>query len=163
MNINNVTGALSFDNKLTINSFITKKEIMGLEDICWEAWPSKGDETVSYRAVFEMEKNRQGDIYLIINFIRPGDMDATIVSWRFAPEKLLMGEQRKTEGGMTKKLREWFKEKTNSILPICGEWGGIDAAYDPHNRTCTIFCNYRSSFRDEKSWGDYCKWNNIKI
>lgn len=163
MNIDNITGTLAFDNKLVLSPFITKKEVMEIDYLTWEAWPSKGDETVSYRTIFNMKKNSQGDVYLIINFSRPNDMDATISSWRFAPEKLLMGEQKKPEGKITKRLREWFREKINNNLPIYGEWGHIDAAYDPHNRTGTIFCNYRSSFKDEKSWRDYCKWNNIKI
>lgn len=158
-----MTGILVFDNKLVLTPFITKKEIMEANNLDWEAWPSKGDSTISYRTIFDLKKNRDGDIYLIINFVRPNDMNATIGSWRFAPEKLLMGEQKKAEGKVTKRLREWFREKTNSDLPVYGAWGHIDTAYDPHNRTGTIFCNYRSSFRDEKDWKDYCKWNNIKI
>lgn len=82
------------DNKLVITPFITKKEIMGNNNLTWEAWPSKGDSAISYRTIFDI-KNRDGDIYLIIKFFRSNDMNSTIASWRFAPEKLLMSEQKK--------------------------------------------------------------------
>lgn len=95
MNIDNITGKLDFDNNLVLAPFITKKEVMEMGDLEWEAWPNKGDETVSYRTIFNIKKNRQGDIYLIVSFVQPNDINANISSWRFAPEKLLMGEQKK--------------------------------------------------------------------
>ena len=163
MNIDNITGTLAFGNQLILTPFITKKEIMEIDGFDWEPWPNKGDDTVSYRTIFNMNRNKQGDIYLIVDFVRSNNMSATLSSWRFAPEKLLMGEQKKIEGVVTRRLREWFKEKSCNALPIYGSWGHIDAAYDPHNKTGTIFCNYRSAFKDEKDWKDYCKWNNIKV
>lgn len=129
----------------------------------WEAWPDKGDKTVSYRTIFDIKGHKQGAIYLIVNFIQCNDINAIIGSWNFAPEKLIDGEQKKPEGKVTKRLRDWFKEKTNIVLPIYGSWGHIDASYDHWNCSGTICCNYRSGFRDDKSWKDYCKWNNIKI
>ncbi|URQ61411.1 hypothetical protein LQ939_03435 [Pantoea alhagi] len=163
MYVDSMSGMLVFENKLALTPVLTKKEIMGSDKLNWEAWPSKGDNTITYRAIFDLERNTSGNIYLIINFVHPNDMNATIASWRFAPEKLLMGEQKKPEGKVTKNLREWFNNKTKVDLPVYGKWGHIDAAYDPHNRTGTIFCNYRSSFKNEKQWKDYCKRNNIKF
>ena len=148
MDIDNITGTIFFDNKLVITPFITKKEIMRANDLIWEAWPSKGDRTISYRTIFDIKKNRDGNIYLIINFFRPNDMNSTVASWRFAPEKLLMGEQKKMNGKVTQQLREWFINQTKNDLPIYGLWGSIDTVYDPHNRTGTIFCNYNSNLRN---------------
>lgn len=58
-----------------------------------EAWPGNGDDTVNYRAIFNTKNNRQGDIYLIVFLSHQGDANATVVSWFFAPDKLLIGEK----------------------------------------------------------------------
>ena len=163
MNVDNITGAFFFNRMLALTPFITKKEIMENDTLNWEAWPDKGDNTVSYRAIFNTKGNIQGDIYLIIHFIQSDDMSAIISGWSFAPYKLIAGEQKKPEGKVTKRLREWFKEQTNTNLPIYGAWGHIDATYDHWNCSGAICCNYRSGFKDEKSWKEYCKWNNIKV
>jgi len=163
MNVDNITGAFFFNRMLALTPFATKKEIMENDSLNWEAWPDKGDDTVSYRTIFNTKGNLQGDIYLIIHFIQPDDMSAVISGWSFAPYKLIAGEQKKPEGKVTKKLREWFKEQTNTNLPVYGAWGHIDAAYDHWNCSGAICCNYRSGFKDEKSWKEYCKWNNIKV
>ncbi|MGC8400340.1 hypothetical protein ACP3P6_02760 [Enterobacter mori] len=83
---------------------------MNNDNFNWEAWPDKGCDTVSYRAIFNIKGNTHGDIYLIVNFIQPNDENAIIGSWSFAPYKLIDGEQ-KPEGKVTKRLRDWFKEK----------------------------------------------------
>lgn len=68
---------------------------------------------------------------------------------------------KKTEGNVTRGLRKWFSDEFKAELPVSGAWGHVDAAYDPHNRTGTIVCNYRKGFEDKK-WIEYCEWNNIK-
>ncbi|HDC4667019.1 TPA: hypothetical protein O8U43_004486 [Enterobacter cloacae] len=163
MYVDNITGEICFHKNLALTPFITKKEIMESNCLNWEPWPDKGDKTVSYRTIFDIKGNKQGDIYLIVNFVQCNDINAIIGSWSFAPAKLIDGEQKKPEGKVTKRLRDWFKEKTNINLPIYGSWGHIDASYDYWNCSGTIFCNYRSSFRDDKSWKAYCKWNSIKL
>lgn len=164
MYVDNITGEFCFHKNLALTPFITKKEIMESNCLNWEPWPDKGDKTVSYRTIFDIKGNKQGDIYLIVNFVQCNDINAIIGSWSFAPAKLIDGEQKKPEGKVTKRLRDWFKEKTNINLPIYGSWGHIDASYDYWNCSGTIFfCNYRSSFRDDKSWKAYCKWNSIKL
>ncbi|SFU16635.1 hypothetical protein SAMN05192562_107175 [Kosakonia arachidis] len=163
MKIDSRTGLLQFNGELSLASFMTKKELMGIDGLLWEPWPDKKAQTVSYRTIFNIKGNKQGDIYLIVSFVRPDDSEATIASWRFAPEKLLMGEQRKPEGKITQNLREWFREKTNQSLPVSGEWGHIDSAYDPHNKTGTIFCHYRANFKSDREWMDYCRRNNVRI
>lgn len=162
MNLDIHTGAFFFNKMLALTTLTTKKEIMNNDNFNWEAWPDKGCDTVSYRAIFNIKGNTHGDIYLIVNFIQPNDENAIIGSWGFAPYKLIDGEQKKPEGKVTKRLRDWFKDKTNVDLPVHGAWGHINAAYDHWNCSGAIYCNYRSGFRDEKSWKDYCKWNNIK-
>ncbi|WP_394547136.1 hypothetical protein [Pantoea ananatis] len=112
---------------------------------------------------FNTKNNRQSDIYLIVFLSHQGDANATVVSWFFAPDKLLIGEKNKPEDKVTRKLREWFEMQSGCNLPVYGAWGHIDAVYDPHNRTGMITCNYRSGFKDGKSWKDYCRWNELKI
>lgn len=163
MDVNKEDGRLSFGHGLVLSSTSTRQELFSIDDIFWEPWPDNGVNTVAYRAVFNISKNRQGDIYLVVFFSCPSDMNDTVKSWSFAPDKLLMGEQNKPDGKVTRKLRDWFKEQTSIDLPAYGAWGHIDAAYDPHNRTGTIVCNYRSGFKDEKAWKDYIKWNKFKI
>ncbi|WP_162286980.1 hypothetical protein [Pantoea stewartii] len=163
MKINKEDGSLDFENGLIISSTSTKKNLFAMGGLFWEGWPDNGDDTVNYRAFFNTKNNRQGDIYLIVFLSHNGDENATVVSWCFAPDNLLMGEQNKPEGKVTRKLREWFKVQSGCNLPVYGAWGHIDAAYDPHNRTGMITCNYRSGFEDANSWSNYCEWNKLKF
>ncbi|GEM_PF-1368476 len=161
MHFDTLAGVLTLKETLVLGPNITKKELFSSDYIIWEGWPEKKDDnTVSYRTILKGDK-KFGDLYLIINFLRPNDPDSELSSWRFSPEKLLMGEQKKPEGNVTRGLRGWFKERSTISLPVSGSWGHVDAAYDPHNRTGTIVCNYRQGFKDDKKWDDYCKWNNL--
>jgi len=140
----------------------TTREMLIKGSRLWEGWPEKSDgRTTSYRTIISTKKEKAGDIYIIADFSGAFITDAVLCSWRFAPEKLMMGIQKKVEGAITKNLRTWFYEKTHIQLPVSGSWGHIDAAYDPHNLTGTIVCNYRSAFHTEDEWRKYCKRNNI--
>lgn len=149
MYIDNSIGSLCFDNKLVLSPFITKNEIMKNVNLTWEEWPTKVNDANTYRTIFNIEKNSQGPIYLIITFTRHNVGKDIIDSWRLAPKGLLLGEQKKRVGKVTKNLRKWFKEKSNGVLPVYGKWGSIDAAYDPHNKVGAIFCYYRSGLKND--------------
>lgn len=152
------TGLIEFGNKIRLDTKITKNELLK-GGLLWEGWPEKKEnKTVSYRLIMKGDKEH-GDIYLIVDFIHPNDPTSQLSGWRFAPDKLMIGEQKKTDGKVTRRLREWFKEKTKIKLPVYGSWGHIDAAYDPHNHTGTIVCNYRQGFINDDAWHDYCEWN----
>lgn len=158
MNISTHNGELEL-NKITLSPTTTKEKLM-TNTVSWEGCPEKSDGgTTSYRTIINSSNKKLGKIYLIIDFSEPFSKNALLCSWRFAPEKLMMGEQSKPEGKVTKSLRAWFKSETSIQLPVSGPWGHIDAAYDPHNLTGTIVCNYRSSFRDEGEWQRYCRRN----
>jgi len=154
-------GIITFKNSLTLDPEVTKNNLFGDFNIKWEGWPEKKDnKTVSYRTILQGDR-KFGDIYLIVDFLQPNDNNSQLSSWRFSPEKLLMGEQKKPEGNVTRGLRKWFCNEFTAELPVSGAWGHVDAAYDPHNRTGTIVCNYRKGF-EHKKWVEYCEWNNIK-
>jgi len=156
MHFNPEKGILVFEKILTLGPEVTRGGLFGCNDIKWEGWPEKKDNnTVSYRTILKGDK-KFGDIYLIIDFWRPNDPDSKISSWRFSPEKLLMGEQKKPEGNVTRNLRHWFKDESSVLLPVYGGWGDVDAAYDPHNRTGTIACNYHKVFKDNKASNNNC-------
>ncbi|MGX9869154.1 hypothetical protein [Enterobacter mori] len=102
MNLDIDTGAFFFNKMLALTPLTTKKEIMNNDNFNWEAWPDKGCDTVSYRAIFNIKGNTHGDIYLIVNFIQPNDENAIIGSWSFAPYKLIDGEQKNLRGKLQK-------------------------------------------------------------
>lgn len=136
------TGVLNFNKRVMLGPRITKKDLLHNTNVRWEGWPEKKDnKTVSYRTILKGDYDF-GDIYIIIDFLVPNDPDSILRSWRFAPEKLLMGKQNKPEGKITRALREWFKTNSGIVLPVSRGWGHVDAAYDPHNLTGTIVCNY---------------------
>lgn len=154
-------GVITFKNSLMLGPEVTKKNLFDNFHVKWEGWPEKKEnKTVSYRTILKGDR-KFGDIYLIVDFLQPNDINSQLSSWRFSPEKLLMGEQKKPEGNVTRGLRKWFSDEFTAELPVSGAWGHVDAAYDPHNRTGTIVCNYRKGFEDKK-WVEYCEWNNIK-
>ncbi|WP_148709222.1 hypothetical protein [Pantoea agglomerans] len=144
MSLKYAQGNLIFNDSLILTPKTTKHTLMSILGFVWKSWPDNGGGTVSYRSVFPLKNNSSGDIYLIVSFFESGNSDAVISRWSFAPEKLLMGEQKSLTGGITKILKRWFKEQTRTSLPLNGVWGSIDVAYDVYNRTATINCHYRS-------------------
>jgi len=144
MSLKYAMGELIFNDSLILTPKTTKDELMSIPGFVWESWPDNIEDTVSYRSVFSLKNNNSGDIYLVVSFFESGNSDAVISRWSFAPEKLLMGEQKSLTGGITKILKRWFKEQTRTSLPLNGVWGSIDVAYDVYNRTATINCHYRS-------------------
>ncbi|XIH49779.1 hypothetical protein C1N64_15170 [Pantoea sp. SGAir0215] len=44
-----------FDNGLVIFSTSTKQKLFIIDGLRWEAWPDNGDDTVNYRAVFNIK------------------------------------------------------------------------------------------------------------
>lgn len=146
MSLKYAQGNLIFNDSLILTPKTTKHTLMSIPGFVWKSWADNGGGTVSYRSVFPLKNNSSGDIYLIVSFFESGNSDAVISRWSFAPEKLLMGEQKSLTGGITKILKRWFKEQTRTSLPLNGVWGSIDVAYDVYNRTATINCHYRSGY-----------------
>ena len=144
MSLKYAAGELVFNDSLILTPKTTNHELMSIPGVVWEPWPDNGCGTVSYRGFFPLKNNNSGDVYLAASFFESGNSGALISHWSFAPEKLLMGEQKSLTGGITKILKRWFKEQTRSSLPLSGVWGSIDVAYDVYNRTATINCHYRS-------------------
>lgn len=144
MSLKYAQGNLIFNDSLILTPKTTKHTLMSIPGFVWKSWADNGGGTVSYRSIFPLKNNSSGDIYLIVSFFESGNSDAVISCWSFAPEKLLMGEQKSLTGGITKILKRWFKEQTRTSLPLNGVWGSIDVAYDVYNRTATINCHYRS-------------------
>ncbi|MCW0974632.1 hypothetical protein [Pantoea sp. JV6] len=146
MSLKYAQGNLIFNDSLILTPKTSKHTLMSIPGFVWKSWADNGGGTVSYRSVFPLKNNSSGDIYLIVSFFESGNSDAVISRWSFAPEKLLMGEQKSLTGGITKILKRWFKEQTRTSLPLNGVWGSIDVAYDVYNRTATINCHYRSGY-----------------
>ena len=144
MSLKYAAGELVFNDSLVVTPKINKHELMLIPGFVWEPWPDNGGDTVSYRSIFPLKNNNSGDIFLVVNFIEPGNSDALISHWSFAPKKLLISEQKSLTGDVTQRLKRWFKEQTRTSLPLNGVWGSIDIAYDVYNRTATINCHYRS-------------------
>ncbi|MEB5972980.1 hypothetical protein ACWXVW_11125 [Pantoea dispersa] len=87
-------GIVTFKNSLTLAPEVTKSNLFGEFNIKWEGWPEKkGNKTVSYKTILKGDR-KFGDIYLIVDFLQPNDINSQLSSWRFSPEKLLMGEQK---------------------------------------------------------------------
>lgn len=149
------------DNDVVINDKIklspSEKKIDVMKDFCWEDWIKYNDQVISFRIKLDGDIKCEGDIYLIVTFTYPVSDDSILKSWVLAPEKLIEGTQKKPEGKVTKRLRQWFFDKTGTYLPMAGEWGNIDVIYDHWNCAGMIFCNYRAGFLSESDWMQYRK------
>lgn len=159
MNIERETGIFILKDELKVSLLTTQRELVACSKLNWEGWPDKDECTASFRLILNVKNNKQGKIYFIVNFEKINEHEPTVTGWMLAPENLISGEQHRPKGKVTKALRQWFFEMTNTHLPVSGAWGHIDAAYDPHNQAGSIVCNYRTGFNDEKSWADFLEWN----
>ncbi|QZY90996.1 hypothetical protein K7H94_03400 [Pantoea dispersa] len=146
-----------FDENIKISLFQKKKEIItNLHP--WEDWLRNDDgEVVSYR--LKLGNKHDGFVYLIVTFKPPVNENALVATWFIAPEGLIEGQQKKASGKVTKRLRDWFFKKTQVLLPTGGEWGHIDASYDPWNSVGMIVCNYKTAFEDQEKWREYRRSN----
>lgn len=151
--------SLTICNGILLSPYQTKKDLIN-KDLLWEGWISNDNEVVSYRIVLVDKKNKS-KIFLIVNFTYPVNDDSLLSSWYLSPGNIMNGEQSKPEGKVTKALGKWFFDKTNTEIPVGGDWGHLDAVYDHWNTVGVIACNYRASFRNDSEWKEYRRRNKF--
>lgn len=139
---------LIISDDLVLSSKKSQKDTIK-KNLNWEPWLKNPDgDVVSFRLVLNAKEEKYGNLFLIVTFNSPITDESLLCSWFMAPEKLINGKQSKKDGAITKNLRKWFYEKTFVELPAEGEWGHIDASYDPWNSAGLIVCNYKPSFKN---------------
>ncbi|HFK4647245.1 TPA: hypothetical protein ACG0MY_000174 [Serratia marcescens] len=136
-------GTLQLNEDLTLSPTMSKKEILS-QKVIWEEWyPRVNGIAFNYKAVVNIKNTHSYEgVTVIINFNGESLEKSLLKSWLFAPSNKFSGLQKKPDGPTTKSLRKWFESKTDITLPAIGDWGEIDAAYDPHNQTAEIVCQY---------------------
>lgn len=148
------TGNIEFANGLYLYRGMTRKDVMNMK-ANWEDWNVVNGIPHALRALIKLPN--KGISATTILIVRVGFLEHPIGSWVLAPWDLIEGVQNRPEGKYTKRMRAWFEEMFDSKLPVGGDWGIVDATYDPHNQTATILCDYRESFTSDAQWLDYRK------
>lgn len=141
MEFSSDSGTFQVSKNFIISSKMNMKDILG-QNVVWEEWfPRVNGIVLNYRTVIDIP-NGSEKLTIIIHFNSESAGSSTIKSWLCAPTHQFYGIQKKPDGQLTKAIRKWFQSKTGVVLPVREKWGKIDAAYDPHNQTAEIVCNY---------------------
>lgn len=151
-----LTGSLDFENGLCVKRHMSRDELLRADLSC-EVWRTTEEgEPIIYRCIFPIEK--QGKFIRVILIIYFQKSDGPIKQWELSPwSDADCARQSKPEGKYTKKMRRWFAELTGTTIPTGGDWGDIDADYDPYNLTAEIICVYREKFKSETEWREYLR------
>jgi len=145
MEFNSNTGELVVNENIRLAKYMNRAALLKTSRN-WEIWMTRGNEISAYKLVFKPEGLNEEII--LIAFMNCDDDH--IGSWHFSPSNGMDGKQPRPEGKFTKKMRTWFIKNFQKKLPIIGEWGRIDAAYDYHNQTTLIVCHYRNTLTSQE-------------
>ncbi len=158
MKLDPETGRLEIFPSLHLHRFMTRTQLFSMES-GWEEWSTRQDQVTRYRKILDIpELKALRKTILIVTFALD---DGFIHTWDFSSWELTDGYQNRPEGKRTKDMRKWFKEAFDVDLPIGGNWGNVDATYDPHNQSTGIVCNYRELFTSEEDWKNYRQRNKF--
>jgi hypothetical protein len=152
------TGSIEFAEGLYLRRGMTRSEVLGTT-AKWEDWIVIDDIPRAFRALINLPNKNIGASTILIVYV--GIPDRPIAFWDLAPWDLTDGVQNRPEGKYTKRIRIWFEDMFKTKLPVGGDWGHIDASYDPHNQSVGIICNYRERFPTDTDWHDYRKRNKF--
>lgn len=136
MTIDPQTGALQLPGCTIVSASTTKASLAGN----WEPWLyDQHDAVTGYRLVMsKLYQAQQGYLIIIFDSADQGH----VRQWLLTIDSLIDKSQAKLEGKMTTRARAWFKEFSGIDLPLSASWGTVDAAYDPHNMSTYINCEY---------------------
>lgn len=139
MPLNPDTGLFQITQSLALRPGMTHDALLA-QPAEWEEWLHDNDAPVAYRYVFDMPTTGKPEkTVLIVEFDGP---KGVIAAWNISPWELMEGYQAKPEGRFTKTMREWFEFRHDTALPLVRPWGRVNAAYDPHNQTTMVLCNF---------------------
>lgn len=138
MRLEKNTGTLEINNETKIFRKMKRNDLC--EKDKWESWIEHEEEIISYKKTIIKKDILRGNMIIICYFEKN---DGIIKFWDLGPEKYMNGRQSKPEGKYTKKMRQWFLQNFNLIIPIKEFWGEIDAFYEPHSSTTSVICTYK--------------------
>lgn len=158
MNFDSKTGSIDFDPALFLRPRMLCSEVLALP-IKWEEWMIVDGVTHSYRALLKLPNKGMSSKTILIVHVGPGTNPLGL--WTLSPWDLIEGKQSRPEGKCTKRLRIWFQEMFGVKLPVKGEWGDLDACYDPWNQTTSVVCNYVETTGDRASWEESRQFEHL--
>lgn len=158
MKFDTKTGTIELADELSLHRGMTRKEILKTS-ATWEDWIVVEGVPHSIRTIIKLPNKKISAKTILIVHVSPNEYP--LAMWDIAPWDLAQGVQNRPEGKCTKRMRKWFLEMFDVQLPCGGDWGHVDASYDPWNQSTGVICNYRDGFESEDEWDKYRKENQF--
>jgi hypothetical protein len=152
MRFDPTTGSIEFPCGLVLRRGMTRQQILS-SNTKWEDWTVIEGVPHAFRALIDLPNKGLSSKTILIAHV--GTDTSPLAFWDIAPWDIADGAQNRPEGKYTKRMRLWFQETFGEILPLGGDWGNIDASYDPWNQSTGVICNYRERFATNKDWLEY--------
>jgi len=159
MKFDSSTGCIDILPGLSLGRGMTRKDVMA-SSADWEEWDFFDNAAIALRSIIRLPNKNVSPRTMLVVYVRPEDQ--LIAFWNISLGNVSNGPQKRPEGKYKNLMRSWFKDMFDTQLPCSGEWGHIDASYDPWNQYAGVVCNYRERFIDEHDWNVYKSQNKIK-